>query len=102
MLDTPNLTIDDVKQAHERIRPYIHRTPVLTSTYLNELTGAVALAQVRKLDNIITTLHTKKKKFKGKRFWDNDQIGLGIPSAGIGGHIFPFTLSDKIPKFART
>ena len=40
MLDTPNLTIDDVKQAHERIRPYIHRTPVLTSTYLNELTGA--------------------------------------------------------------
>jgi threonine dehydratase len=40
MLDTPNLTIDDVKQAHERIRPYIHRTPVLTSTYLNDLTGA--------------------------------------------------------------
>ena len=40
MLDTPNLSIDDVKAAHERIRPYIHRTPVLTSTYLNNLTGA--------------------------------------------------------------
>lgn len=40
MLDTPNLSIDDVKEAHERIRPYIHRTPVLTSTYLNNLTGA--------------------------------------------------------------
>lgn len=33
-------TFDDVIAAHDRIRPYIHRTPVLTSTYLNELTGA--------------------------------------------------------------
>lgn len=33
-------SIDDVHQAHERIKPYIHQTPILTSTYLNELTGA--------------------------------------------------------------
>jgi len=33
-------TFQDVIDAHERIRPYVHRTPVLTSTYLNELTGA--------------------------------------------------------------
>lgn len=33
-------TYDDVLAAHERIKPYIHRTPVLTSSYLNELTGA--------------------------------------------------------------
>ncbi|MFT4725830.1 MAG: threonine dehydratase [Granulosicoccus sp.] len=33
-------SIDDVRAAHERIKPYIHRTPVLTSTYLNNLTGA--------------------------------------------------------------
>jgi len=31
---------DDVIAAHERIRPYIHRTPILTSTFLNQLTGA--------------------------------------------------------------
>ncbi len=29
-------TFQDVIDAHERIRPYVHRTPVLTSTYLNE------------------------------------------------------------------
>ncbi|WP_300013952.1 beta-hydroxyaspartate dehydratase BhcB [uncultured Roseobacter sp.] len=43
MLDTltgPDLTIDHVRAAHERIKPYIHRTPVLTSTYFNDLTGA--------------------------------------------------------------
>src|SRR5690606_14258484 len=33
-------TFDDVLAAHERIKPYIHRTPVLTSSYLNALTGA--------------------------------------------------------------
>jgi len=33
-------TLADMLIAHERIKPYIHRTPVLTSTYLNELTGA--------------------------------------------------------------
>lgn len=31
---------EDVLQARERIAPYIHRTPVLTSRYLNDLTGA--------------------------------------------------------------
>jgi len=33
-------TLDDMFAAHERIKPYIHNTPVLTSTYLNQLTGA--------------------------------------------------------------
>lgn len=33
-------SFDDVEQAYQRIRPYIHKTPVLTSRYMNELTGA--------------------------------------------------------------
>jgi len=33
-------TYDDVIAAHERIAPHIHNTPVLTSTYFNDLTGA--------------------------------------------------------------
>ena len=33
-------TYDDMLAAHDRIRPYIHRTPVLTSSYFNDLTGA--------------------------------------------------------------
>lgn len=35
-----DLTIADVREAHERIRPYIHNTPVLTSSYLDGLSGA--------------------------------------------------------------
>ena len=33
-------TYDDVLRARERIAPHVHRTPVLTSSYLDELTGA--------------------------------------------------------------
>lgn len=37
-LDLP--VFDDVLKAHERIKPHIHKTPVLTSAFMNELTGA--------------------------------------------------------------
>ncbi|MET4101312.1 threonine dehydratase [Roseovarius sp. MBR-78] len=45
MLDTrdktgADLSIDDMLAARARIAPYIHRTPVLTSSFLNNLTGA--------------------------------------------------------------
>lgn len=32
-------TFQDMLAAHERVKPYIHRTPVLTSTYVNTLAG---------------------------------------------------------------
>lgn len=37
-MDLP--TYEDMLAAHERIKPYIHRTPIHTSSYLNDLTGA--------------------------------------------------------------
>ncbi|MEQ8656407.1 MAG: pyridoxal-phosphate dependent enzyme [Hyphomicrobiales bacterium] len=33
-------TYDDVLAAHKRIEPHIHRTPILTSSYFNDLVGA--------------------------------------------------------------
>ncbi len=32
-------TLVDIEKAHKAIAPYIHRTPVLTNSYLNELAG---------------------------------------------------------------
>lgn len=43
MKDTSDMyipTLDDMLTAHARIKPHIHRTPVLTSSYFNDLTGA--------------------------------------------------------------
>ena len=33
-------TIADMFAAHTRIKPFIHRTPVLTSEYINSVAGA--------------------------------------------------------------
>jgi threonine dehydratase len=41
MLDTMYIpTFQDMLDAHARIKPHIHCTPILTSSYLDELTGA--------------------------------------------------------------
>jgi threonine dehydratase len=37
---TPQVTFDDVAAAHERIKPFAWRTPVLTSSTIDALTGA--------------------------------------------------------------
>ncbi len=37
---TSPITIDDVVSARKRIAPYIHRTPVLTSSYVDDASGA--------------------------------------------------------------
>jgi threonine dehydratase len=34
------ITAQQIKEAHERIKPFIHKTPVLTSQTINKLTGA--------------------------------------------------------------
>jgi threonine dehydratase len=34
-----NITKEIIEQAHQRIKPYIHRTPVISSTGINELAG---------------------------------------------------------------
>jgi len=36
----PIPTLQDMLDAHERIKPYIRQTPIRTSDYLTELTGA--------------------------------------------------------------
>lgn len=32
-------TLQDIQEAHERIKPFVHRTPVMTSQSINELAG---------------------------------------------------------------
>jgi threonine dehydratase len=35
-----NITLQDIQQAHERIRPFIHKTPIHTSEQVDEIAGA--------------------------------------------------------------
>ena len=35
-----NISLTDIQQAHERIKPFIHNTPILTCSQIDEITGA--------------------------------------------------------------
>ena len=45
----PAIGIDEVRQAAERLRPWVHRTPVLQSRTLNARCGRHGVAEVREL-----------------------------------------------------
>jgi threonine dehydratase len=46
------LDLDRIRAAHERIRPHIHRTPVLTSARLDEVSGAKLFFKCENLQKI--------------------------------------------------
>ena len=45
-------TIEDIKAAHDRIRPYIHHTPVLSSKSINEIVGAELFFKCENLQKV--------------------------------------------------
>jgi threonine dehydratase len=46
------ITKESIEQAHERIKPYIHRTPVMTSHGVDELAGCTIYFKCENLQNI--------------------------------------------------
>ena len=47
-----SVDFNNISTAHERIRPYIHRTPVLTSARLNEANGAALIFKCENFQKI--------------------------------------------------
>jgi len=86
-VDTKAMTIptyDDVIAAHERIAPYIHRTPVLTSTYFNELTGAQLFF---KCENFQKAGAFKARGASNAVFGlDEDKAKAGVATHSSGNH----------------
>ncbi|MCK4349843.1 MAG: pyridoxal-phosphate dependent enzyme, partial [Candidatus Krumholzibacteria bacterium] len=50
VLKRPDL--ETIRQAHERIKPYIHRTPVLTSAAVDEMCGATIFFKCENLQKV--------------------------------------------------
>lgn len=46
-------TLDDMLAARQRIEPHVHRTPVLTSRMLNELSGAELFFKCENLQRFV-------------------------------------------------
>ena len=47
-----SITKEQIEQAHERIKPFIHKTPVLTSLILNQFSGAELFFKCENFQNI--------------------------------------------------
>jgi threonine dehydratase len=75
---------DSIKQAHARIAPKIHRTPVLTSSSLNKLTGAQVFF---KCDNFQKTGSFKIRGATNAIFSLTDaEVANGIVTQSSGNH----------------
>jgi threonine dehydratase len=75
---------EDVRAAHERIKPHIHRTPVLTSEYMNELTGAQLFF---KCENLQKAGAFKARGASNAVFGLSDEQALkGVATHSSGNH----------------
>ena len=75
---------DDVKKAHERIKPYIHRTPVLTSRILNEMTNAELFF---KCENFQKAAAFKARGASNAVFsLDEEKAKVGVATHSSGNH----------------
>ncbi len=77
-------TIGDMLRAHERIKPHIHKTPVLTSSYFNELTGAELFF---KCENFQKAGVFKARGASNAVFsLGNDMLEKGVATHSSGNH----------------
>jgi threonine dehydratase len=78
------IDLDTIRQAHERIRPRIHRTPVLTSHSIDALAGARLFF---KCENLQKTGSFKIRGATNAIFsLSNDQAHLGVVTHSSGNH----------------
>jgi threonine dehydratase len=78
------VSLATIRQAHERIRPHVHRTPVLSSTLLNQLVGAELLFKCENFQKV--------GAFKARGACNavfslrEEQAGRGVVTHSSGNH----------------
>ncbi len=97
-MNIEELTLQRVLNAHEVIKPFLHRTPVFTSRYLSELTGAEVLLKAE--------LFQKTGSFKPRgalnklKHFSEEEKARGIVSVSAGNHAQAVAFAaamEKIP-----
>jgi threonine dehydratase len=94
------VTIQDIRQAARRIKPYIHHTPVLTSQNLNEKVGAAVFLKCENMQKVGAF------KFRGasNAVWSlsDEEAARGVCTHSSGNHAQALALAAKmrgIPAF---
>jgi len=79
-----SLNLDTIRAAHERIRPYIHRTPVLTNSWLND---ACRASLFFKCENFQKVGAFKARGATNAVFaLDDETAQLGVATHSSGNH----------------
>lgn len=88
------ITLDDIHKAAERIRPYIHRTPVLTNESLNEKVGAQVFLKCENMQKVGAF------KFRGACnavfSLSDEQATRGVCTHSSGNHAQALALAAKM------
>ena len=88
------VTYDDVAAAHERIRPQAHRTPVMTSRQVDELTGASVFFKCENLQRMGAF------KFRGAHnalsLLSPDEKRRGVLAFSSGNHAQAVALAGQL------
>lgn len=88
------ITLTDILQAAQRIKPYIHRTPVMTNLSLNEKIGAQVFMKCENLQKVGAF------KFRGasNAVWSltDEEAARGVVTHSSGNHAQALALAAKM------
>lgn len=86
-------SLEDIRQAHERIRPFVHRTPVLTSSTINRITGGEIFF---KCENFQKAGAFKIRGACNAVFsLTDEEAGRGVATHSSGNHAAALALAAK-------
>jgi threonine dehydratase len=90
----PPVGIDDIRRAAERIRPFAHRTPILTSSTINAMTGATVFFKCENLQRVGAF------KFRGAcnavYSLDDAAAARGVATHSSGNHAQALALAARL------
>ena len=87
-------TLDDIREAAKRIKPYIHRTPVLTNESLNEKVGATVFLKCENFQKVGAF------KFRGACnavfSLSDEEAARGVSTHSSGNHAQALALAARL------
>ncbi len=86
-------TFYDIEAAHERIKPYVHRTPILTSRILNERTGGELFFKCENFQKVAA--FKARGAFNTVFSLSDEEAAKGIVTHSSGNHAAAVALASS-------
>jgi threonine dehydratase len=90
------ITKESIEQAHERIKEYVHHTPVMTSAGINEMAGCEIFFKCENLQNV--GAFKARGAMNAALSLPADQLSKGIATHSSGNHAQAIARAGKILK----